>query len=62
MTRKIASPRLLTIHDAAEEAGVCARTVRRWIKAGPLPIRRLGGSERLVRIEENVWRAFLREG
>ncbi|QIE56653.1 helix-turn-helix domain-containing protein [Pikeienuella piscinae] len=61
MTRKIGNPRLMTIRETAAEAGVCTRTVRRWIANGLLPVRHLGGSRRLVRIEENVWRAFLRE-
>lgn len=60
MTRSKPGTRLLTIREAAEEAGVCTRTVRRWIKAGSLPVHRLGGSERLIRIDETVWRAFLR--
>lgn len=52
---------LLTLREAAAEAGVCTRTVRRWIKSGRLPALRLGGSDRLLRIDEAVWRAFLRE-
>ena len=51
--------RLYTIREVAKTAGVCERTVRRWITAGLLPARRLGGSGRIVRIDERDLRAFL---
>lgn len=53
--------RLYTIREVAAAAGVCERTVRRWIKAGLLPARRLGGSSRIIRIHERDLRAFLEE-
>ena len=57
-----AQPKLLTIREVAERAGVCERTVRRWIKAGDLRAIRPGRSGRIVRIDERDWRAFLSEG
>jgi excisionase family DNA binding protein len=45
-----------TIADVAERLDVCERTVRRWIKAGALPVHRIGG---LVRISEADFAAFL---
>jgi excisionase family DNA binding protein len=38
-------PPYLNQRDAAEFLGVCSRTVRRWIQAGALPTRRIGGRE-----------------
>lgn len=54
-----ALPKLFTIREVAEAAGVCERTVRRWIAAGALSARRLGSSGRIVRIDERDLRAFL---
>ncbi len=51
-----------TISDVAERLRVSARTVRRWIDGGHLPVHRVGG---IVRIAESDLRAFLalhREG
>ena len=51
-----------TISDVAERLRVSARTVRRWIEGGHLPVHRVGG---IVRIAESDLRAFLalhREG
>ena len=45
-----------TIADVAARLDVCERTVRRWIKAGALPVHRIGG---LVRISEADFVAFL---
>jgi excisionase family DNA binding protein len=45
-----------TIADVAARLDVCERTVRRWIKAGALPVHRIGG---LVRISEADFTAFL---
>jgi len=45
-----------TIADVAARLDVCERTVRRWIKAGALPVHRIGG---LVRISETDFAAFL---
>lgn len=54
-----ALPKLFTIREVAEAAGVCERTVRRWIAAGVLPVCRLGPSGRIVRIDGRDLRAFL---
>jgi excisionase family DNA binding protein len=44
------------IAGVAARLDVCERTVRRWIKAGALPVHRIGG---LVRISEADFAAFL---
>jgi excisionase family DNA binding protein len=44
------------VADVAARLDVCERTVRRWIKAGALPVHRIGG---LVRISEADFAAFL---
>ena len=49
---------LLTIGDVAGEFQVPARTVRRWIADGDLPVVRVG---RLVRIRPRDRDAFIRE-
>jgi excisionase family DNA binding protein len=46
----------VAIADVAARLDVCERTVRRWIKAGALPVHRIGG---LVRISEADFAAFL---
>jgi excisionase family DNA binding protein len=43
-------PRLLSVKAAAEQLGVCTKTVRRWIKSGALHVHRLG---RQLRISED---------
>jgi excisionase family DNA binding protein len=43
-------PRLLSVKAAAEQLGVCTKTVRRWIKSGALHMHRLG---RQLRISED---------
>ena len=48
--------RFLSIGGVAECLDVSMRTVRRWIKAGSLPVHRVGG---LVRISEADFAAFL---
>ena len=45
---------MLTIREAAAEAGVAEETVRRWIRAGRLPARRDG--PRLLVAPEDVTR------
>ena len=37
----------LTIEEAADEMGVSARTIYRWIKTGYLPAHKLGGGWRI---------------
>lgn len=49
---------LLTVGDVAGEFQVSARTVRRWIADGDLPVVRIG---RLVRIRPRDRDAFIRE-
>jgi excisionase family DNA binding protein len=46
----------IAIVDVAARLDVCERTVRRWIKAGALPVHRIGA---LVRISEADFAAFL---
>jgi excisionase family DNA binding protein len=46
----------VAIADVAARLDVCERTVRRWIKAGALPVHRIGG---LVRISEADFATFL---
>ena len=48
--------KLFTTAEVAEHLNVSTRTVRRWIKAGALPVHRIGG---LVRISEADFAAFL---
>lgn len=36
-------PLMLTVREAAEDAGVTTRTVRRWIASGRLPAETVGG-------------------
>jgi excisionase family DNA binding protein len=48
--------RFFTLNEVAERLRVSSRTVRRWIKAGALPVHRIGG---LVRISEADFAAFL---
>jgi excisionase family DNA binding protein len=50
-------PRLFSVADTAQRLGVSARTVRRWIDEGQLPIHRLG---RQIRITEADLIAFIR--
>lgn len=40
---------LLTVREAAATAGVCEETIRRKVKAGELPDRRVGGRIRIAR-------------
>jgi excisionase family DNA binding protein len=48
--------RFFTLNEVAERLSVSSRTVRRWIKAGALPVHRIGG---LVRISDADLAAFL---
>lgn len=48
--------RFLTVDDIAERLNVSTKTVRRRIKAGALPVHRIG---RLVRVSEADFAAFL---
>jgi excisionase family DNA binding protein len=43
------APRRVGISDAAQHAGVCPKTIRRWIAAGDLPAYRVG--PRLIKID-----------
>lgn len=45
--RRAAGPRLVTVAEAAEALGVSTRTVARWIRAGEVPVRRIGRSVRV---------------
>ena len=47
---------LLTIDQVAERLGVSAKTIRRWVKQGDLPIHRLG---RGLRVTETDFERFL---
>ena len=51
-------PRLFSVADTAQRLVVSARTVRRWIDEGQLPIHRLG---RQIRIAEADLVAFIRQ-
>ena len=50
---------LITVKTAAENAGVCTQTVRRWIQSGQLPALKI--SARLLRIDPDDLAAFLTE-
>lgn len=50
--------RLVSLSHAAEYAGVCDRTCRRWIAAGDLTGYRAG--KRLIRVDLNELDAMLR--
>lgn len=60
MTPKSAPParRLVTMADAAAYAGVCTRTIRRYISAGRLTGYRFG--PRVIRVDLNELDALLR--
>lgn len=49
-------PRLYSVRDVAEAMGVSSKTVRRWIKAGALPVHRLG---KQLRISQADLAAFI---
>jgi excisionase family DNA binding protein len=49
-------PRLLSIETVAKMLDVCAKTVRRWISQGELPVHRLG---RQLRISEADLAVFI---
>jgi excisionase family DNA binding protein len=40
---------LISVREAAEAVGVCEETIRRKVKAGELPNRRIGGRIRIYR-------------
>lgn len=42
----------VTVKRAAEAAGRCAETVRRWIRSGRLPSYRLPSGGRVVRLSD----------
>ena len=48
---------LLTVQDVAAILAVSAKTVRRWIAAGELPVHRLGRS---IRISDADLQLFIR--
>lgn len=43
---------LLTCRAAAREVGVCAETIRRWIRSGTLPAVRPSGYRYLIRPDD----------
>lgn len=49
----------LTVEDVAKRLQVSAETVRRWIRAGQLPVLDLGGPKAGYRIKEDDLNAFL---
>jgi excisionase family DNA binding protein len=49
-------PRLYSIPQVAEALGVSAKTVQRWIKAGTLPVHRLG---KQIRVSQADLAAFI---
>lgn len=52
-TRRTRAPRreLLSVAEAAAEAGVSTKTIRRWIKAGDLPAYQAQAGKGLVKVE-----------
>ena len=54
-----ASPRLLTVDDVAARVRVSKETVRRWLRAGQLRGRLLGGTKLGYRIRESDLEQFL---
>jgi excisionase family DNA binding protein len=55
------SERWLTVEDVASRLQVSQETVRRWIRAGRLPVLELGGSKAGYRIREDALAAFIAE-
>jgi excisionase family DNA binding protein len=55
------APRLLTYEEAALRCGVSARTVRRWVSDGGLPVHRLpgAGARPISRISETDLESWL---
>lgn len=53
--------RWLTVDDVATRLQVSQETVRRWIRAGRLPVLDLGGPKAGYRIREDALEAFLAE-
>ena len=51
----------MTIREVADYLGVSERTVRTWVKAGDLPVIRLGPSGKLVRIAADDLNAYVTE-
>jgi excisionase family DNA binding protein len=52
-----ASPRMLTLKEAAQELGICRRSVERHIERGELRVHRFG---RAVRIDKSDLETFVR--
>jgi excisionase family DNA binding protein len=44
----------LKIKEVASYFGVCPKTIRRWVKAGELEIRKIGGSSRVTKESVDV--------
>ncbi len=59
MTAGIAREEWLTVPQVAERLGVSEETVRRWIRAGELPVLDLGGPKAGYRIREADLEEFL---
>ena len=57
-----AAPRFFTIGDVANFLDVSARSVRRWIKSGDLPVHRFGGVVRILESDLRAFAATHREG
>lgn len=51
MTEPSSLTRLLSLHQVADLLQVSAKTVRRWIEAGDLPVHRLGRQPRISAID-----------
>jgi excisionase family DNA binding protein len=59
---RTATPRFFTISDVADFFDVSARSVRRWIKSGDLPVHRFGTVVRISDIDLRAFAATHREG
>jgi excisionase family DNA binding protein len=60
LDRQNAEPHFLTIDQVATNLSVSARTVRRWIKSGELPVYRIGRSVRIAQTDLGAFLACFR--
>ena len=56
----LAEDRLLTVPEVAQRVGANEDTVRRWLRAGKLKGRKLGGDRLGYRVLESDLAAFIR--